>query len=311
MPWASSAGDRALALERGGAAAERVADDHLALLLSRPGSATSTVSSGGSLPSATVFSASAVSAVLSIVGARAARARGRPAVGAGVGRRSVLSIVVSCRSSSQRSTGSGRKALVAGPRPSISSLGEHRPRSRSARARVEHVAGEEGPHVVGDPVDRLARGPRLPSAVGMSSAIPASAVAAQLERLLELVLGVGELVRACRGPRPAAAGPRRCRGRWRSRPRARARRAFCGGSSSRAKNSLESWFDWSTIDVEVGDVVLEAALLARVEAAADAEQQQDDQQHADAERDHPAQHQLALAVGPRAPGARRRDPAGC
>ena len=36
--------------------------------------------------------------------------------------------------------------------------------------------------------------PSLPSAVGISSAIPASAVAAQLEGLHQLVLGVGELV---------------------------------------------------------------------------------------------------------------------
>ena len=55
---------------------------------------------------------------------------------------------------------------------------------------------------------------------------------------------------------------------------------------------------------EVGGVVLEAALLARVQAPLDREQQQDDDQHADPEGDQPSGHKLALALRPRAAGPR-------
>ena len=60
--------------------------------------------------------------------------------------------------------------------------------------------------------------------------------------------------------------------------------SVAAGSSSRPKKSLGELVGLGRDRAQVGDVVLEAALLAGVEAALDAQQEQDDDQHADRRR---------------------------
>ena len=82
--------------------------------------------------------------------------------------------------------------MLSGTLPGMSSSLEHG-LDVVLGAGVEHVAGEEGAHVAGDPVDRLVAAlvaERGRDVVGD----PGERVAAQLERLHELVLGLGELV---------------------------------------------------------------------------------------------------------------------
>ncbi len=123
-------------------------------------------------------------------------------------------------------------------------------------------------------------------------------VAAQLERLHQLLLGIGEIVGRVEAldalqqllGRAAVGGDLGLEvelgevvGRFQEAREEPARELIRGGDDR----------------VQVGDEVLEATFLAGVEAAADPEQEQDHDEHTDAQRDQPPHQQLALAIGPR------------
>ena len=153
---------------------------------------------------------------------------------------------------------------------------------------------------LGDPVDRLVAtlvAERGRDVVGD----PGEGVAAKLERLHELGLRAGELIRGVEAldPLQQALGRAAIGGDLGLElERVGVRRRILEPGEELGRELVRLLDD----RLEVGGVVLEAALLARVQAAPDREQQQDHEQHADPERDHPAQHQLALALGPRPPG---------
>ena len=138
---------------------------------------------------------------------------------------------------------------------------------------VEHVAGEEGLHLGRDPLDRVVA-PLIPERGRDVLGDPGKAVPAQLERLQELVLRVGELVGHVEPLDPlqealsgAAIG---CDLGFDLELRQPPRRVL-----EAAEELLGELIRLVHDPVEVGDVVLEAALLARVEAASDAQQEQD------------------------------------
>ena len=263
-----------------------------------PWFSTSTVISGVPEPSETVFSAPAVSSVLPIL----VLSRARPWIPsvAPASPANVLRIVVSCSWSSQRLVRLAQEDALVDQRVAGALLGEHGV-DPAAGPGEEHVAGQERPHVLGDPVDRL---PASLAAERRRDVVgdPGEAVAAELERLLELGLGVGELVGRVEALDPL------------QQP--------LGGAAIGGDLGLELERVGVRLGVlepveelgrelvrllddrrQVRGVVLEAALLAGVEAAPDREQQEDDQEHADDQRDHAPQHQLTLALGSRAPGA--------
>ncbi len=178
-------------------------------------------------------------------------------------------------------------------------LGEHL-LDVGLRAGVQHVAGEEGAHVFGDPVDRLVA--TLVAERGRDVfGDPGERVAAELERLLELALRPVQVVRGVERLDPlqqGLGGPAVGCDLGLEVERVGVRRGVLQPIEELGRELVRLLDD----RLEVRDVALVAPLLARVEAPPNREQQEDDHEHADPERDHPAQHQLALALRARSPG---------
>ena len=166
----------------------------------------------------------------------------------------------------------------------------------------QDVAGEELAHVLGDPVDRV--GAALLAERGRDVVgDPGERVAAQLVGLDELRLGAGELIGRVEplDPLQQGLGGAAVGGDLRLEvERVGVRRRVLEALEELARELVRLLDD----RLQVRGVVLEPAFLAGVQAALDREQQEDDQDHADPERDHAAQHQLTLAFGPRTAGPR-------
>ncbi len=227
-----------------------------------------------------VLSVSGVSAMLPgrIVDRRDLRAAGRVAGGAGLARdlrqeRGDLEVVepqLDRLRQEVRRRHLARRAPPLQGRSSISSCGP----------RVEDVRGKELAHVGSDLLRRVRRAFVAERDLGLLDD-RRDAVAAKLERELEVLLRVGELIRRVEALDAVAGGPRWC-------PRLDPSCAWNSSSVSAARiaealEELGRELGRSGDErVEVAQVVLVRALLARVEAAADGEEQQDDD-HDDAD----------------------------